>query len=166
MSAQVAMESSAAAVVTRRQPLLTKTAVTSCTLNDNRFHAKNESTGGSWSRMGETTGECAAVCCCCPCAMMDLLILAVYRLPTGLWRKKKRKRLLTKRRKSSSEDRKNRRKSNSFGFYTDEEEEEEEESGEGEDYRGKNDAVEWDNEMWERFYGAGFWRSASQREDD
>ncbi|KAK6119827.1 hypothetical protein DH2020_046422 [Rehmannia glutinosa] len=32
--------------------------------------------------------------------------------------------------------------------------------------RGKNDVVDWDNEMWNRFHGAGFWRSVSQRKDD
>lgn len=166
MSAQVAMESSTATAAVRRQQLLT-VEVASWTLKDNRFDAKNESTSGSCSRMGETTGECAAVCCCCPCAMLHLLILAVYRLPIGLWRKKKRKKLLRKKRKSLSEEKENQWKTDTVGFYTDDgDEEEEEESADGEDYRGKNDAVHWDNELCDRFYGAGFWRSASQRRND
>ncbi|KAL0370243.1 UNVERIFIED_CONTAM: hypothetical protein Sangu_0342400 [Sesamum angustifolium] len=47
-----------------------------------------------------------------------------------------------------------------------EEEEEEKEAVRGEDCRRENDAVDGDNEMWERFYWAGFWRSDSQRGDD
>ncbi|KAL0370244.1 UNVERIFIED_CONTAM: hypothetical protein Sangu_0342500 [Sesamum angustifolium] len=82
----------------RRQPLLT-TAVTPWTTTEHRLEAKNGSSNGRWSRIGETAGECAAVCCCCPCGMVHLLILAVYRLPAGLWRKKKRERLLKKKRK-------------------------------------------------------------------
>lgn len=40
------------------------------------------------------------------------------------------------------------------------------ESTEDEDRGGENDVVDWDNEVWDRFYGAGFWRSASQRSDE
>ncbi|GFP89464.1 hypothetical protein PHJA_001090000 [Phtheirospermum japonicum] len=98
--------------------------------------------------MGEAAGECAAVCCCCPCAVAHLLILAVYRVPRGIWRKKKRKSLLRKKRRNSSEEKENQRSINSSGFNG-----------------GDDDDVEWDNEMWDRF-GAGFWRSGSQRKDD
>ncbi|KAK4441351.1 hypothetical protein Salat_0470000 [Sesamum alatum] len=157
MRGKVAVVSSAAA---RRQPLLT-TAVTPWTTADHRFEAKNGSTNGGWSRVGETAGECAAVCCCCPCGMVHLLILAVYRLPAGLWRKKRRERLLRKKTKFLSRGKENQRKTNSFRlFYMDYDDEEEE------DCRGKNDDVDWDNEMLDRFYWAGFWRSGSQRGDD
>ncbi|CAN6450234.1 unnamed protein product [Victoria cruziana] len=40
---------------------------------------------------GGTAAECAAVCCCCPCGLVDLLVLAVVRLPAGLCRKALRK---------------------------------------------------------------------------
>ncbi|XP_012835166.1 PREDICTED: uncharacterized protein LOC105955905 [Erythranthe guttata] len=154
MSGKTAVESTAAAAA-RMQPVLTSP--------NQRFAAKNGGGVRRGTKMGETAGECAAVCCCCPCGMMHLLILAVYRLPVGLWRKKRRNRLLRKKRKhsSSSEVEENHRKTNSFGFYGGDEE-----STEDDDCSGQNDAVDWDNEMWDRFYGAGFWRSASQRNDD
>ncbi|KAL2240025.1 E3 ubiquitin-protein ligase SINA-like 2 [Sesamum indicum] len=180
----------------RLQPLLT-TAVTPCTTTEHRLEAKSGSTNGRWSRMGETAGECAAVCCCCPCGMVDLLILAVYRLPAGLWRKKKRERLLRKKSKFLSHEKENQRKTNSFRLFymnydveeeeeEDEEKEEEEEDEEkeeeeededededeekeavcGDDCRRENDAVDWDYEMWDRFYWTGFWRSDSQKGGD
>ncbi|KAE8009642.1 hypothetical protein FH972_006068 [Carpinus fangiana] len=34
-----------------------------------------------------TTAECAAVCCCCPCGLVNLLYLAIYKVPSTLcWR--------------------------------------------------------------------------------
>ncbi|XP_057782070.1 uncharacterized protein LOC131000271 [Salvia miltiorrhiza] len=108
---------------------------------------------GGKSRVGETTGDCAAVCCCCPCAVVHLLVLAVYRLPAGIWRKHRRKRLLSKTTDNKLEI--NRRQSAA-----------DERGGEcmhgGENY----DAVGWDNEMWRRFYWGGFWRSDSRGADD
>ncbi|CAI9768592.1 unnamed protein product [Fraxinus pennsylvanica] len=131
----------------------------------------NNNIGGNHrgSRMGETAGECAAVWCCCPCAMMHLLILAVYRLPAGLWRKKKRKRLLKlKKRKNSSEEKENPAKKKSGIQFdlgeTDESTEVEDCSNNNHD--GKSETLDWDREMWDRFYGAGFWRSTSQRDGD
>lgn len=55
-------------------------------------------------------------------------------------------------------------KPNAVGFYGGDGEGESTE--EDEDCGGKNDVVDWDNEMWSQFYGAGFWRSESQRKDD
>ncbi|KAL2536013.1 hypothetical protein Fot_17404 [Forsythia ovata] len=177
MAGKIAIESAVvAASLTRRQPLL----ITSPKIKDGSY--RNDKTGGDGSRrgsrMGETAGECAAVCCCCPCAMMHLLVLAIYRLPTGLckkaWREKKRKRLLKKKRKNSSlEEKENQRKirttsrMNMFGFDSDYDDEDDE-STDGEDYKNidKNDAVDWDKEMWDSFYEAGFWRSASQRAEN
>ncbi|XP_041994143.1 uncharacterized protein LOC121744612 [Salvia splendens] len=142
----------AAAESAKRQPLLTTTASPS--------QCGGAKIGRRGSRMGETAGECAAVCCCCPCAMVHLLILAVFRLPRGLWRKKKRKMLLRKkkRRNSLEEAADERRRSDSIGC-------DEAEEGD-EDREAENDVVDWDNEVWDRFYGAGFWRSASQRNDE
>ncbi|KAG6417236.1 hypothetical protein SASPL_119389 [Salvia splendens] len=141
----------AAAESAKRQPLLTGTASPSqC------GGAKIGSSVRRGSRMGETAGECAAVCCCCPCAMVHLLILAVFRLPRGLWRKMLLRK--KKRRKSLEAAADERRRSDSIGG--DEAEEEEEDGG------NENDVVDWDNEVWDRFYGAGFWRSASQRNDE
>ncbi|KAH7512280.1 hypothetical protein FEM48_Zijuj12G0073900 [Ziziphus jujuba var. spinosa] len=65
----------------RRQPLLN---------NNSRGSSRN-------SRFAEvaggTTASCAALCCCCPCGLVNLLVLAIYKLPAGLCRralKKKR----------------------------------------------------------------------------
>ncbi|XP_047952661.1 uncharacterized protein LOC125198343 [Salvia hispanica] len=96
---------------------------------------------GGKSRVGQTAGECAAVCCCCPCAVVHFLVLAVYRLPAGIWRKKQRR----KRNKDqiSAAGLENRR--------------EEEQSPAGED----DDAVGWDDETLRRFDWGGFWRTES-----
>ncbi|KAH6772986.1 hypothetical protein C2S51_011390 [Perilla frutescens var. frutescens] len=163
MSRVTALESPASGAAARRQPLLTRTVTSSEASSEcaGATHGVGRSRRGS--RMGETAGECAAVCCCCPCAMLHLIILAVYRLPRGLWGKKKRKRLLRKKRRNSSEETANRRKSMSLGLSGGDEVDE---STEDEDRGGENDVVDWDNEVWDRFYGAGFWRSASQRSDE
>ncbi|KAL9143316.1 hypothetical protein ABFS82_14G227800 [Erythranthe guttata] len=138
------------------QSALDSSAETSSSLKDSRFDAVLDTAdsggGGIWSRMGEATGECAAVCCCCPCTVMHLFILAVFRLPAALWRRKKkarRRRLLRKKMKCPPLEKANQQKLEDGG-----------------DCRGKNDAVEWDSEMWELFYGGGFWRSASQRDKE
>eukprot|EP01018_Ginkgo_biloba_P010698 Gb_40443 [translate_table: standard] len=64
----------------RNQPLLLKE-----TMENTRF---GEVAGG-------TTAECAAVCCC-PCALVNLLVLALVKLPAGLckraYKKNRRKR--------------------------------------------------------------------------
>nr|GMD03079.1 uncharacterized protein LOC109191620 [Ipomoea batatas] len=50
---------------------------------------------------GGTAAGCAMVCCCCPCAVLDFLVFAFYRVPVGLcrkaWRRRKQKQLLMKR---------------------------------------------------------------------
>ncbi|TKY66997.1 hypothetical protein E2542_SST09888 [Spatholobus suberectus] len=63
---------------------------------------------------GGAAADCAAVCCCCPCAVLNLVVLAVYRVPAGLVKKaahKRRRRRLPKndvvllqRQRSSSVD--------------------------------------------------------------
>ncbi|KAA8550121.1 hypothetical protein F0562_001805 [Nyssa sinensis] len=68
--------------VNRSQPLLTPEP----SPKDDK-HRIGEVAGG-------TAAECAAICCCCPCGLMNLLLLAVYKVPKGLCKKalKKRKR--------------------------------------------------------------------------
>lgn len=49
---------------------------------------------------GGTAAECAAVCCCCPCGLVNLLLVAVVKLPAGLCRRainRRRRRLRAKR---------------------------------------------------------------------
>lgn len=36
----------------------------------------------------------------------------------------------------------------------------------GEDDDGVREAADFETEMWDRFYGTGFWRTPSQREED
>ncbi|CAN1770150.1 hypothetical protein LINPERHAP1_LOCUS11523 [Linum perenne] len=47
-------------------------------------------------RIGEVAGgaaaECAAVCCCCPCTLMNIVVMAIYKVPACLCRKAKKRR--------------------------------------------------------------------------
>ncbi|EYU45228.1 hypothetical protein MIMGU_mgv1a021343mg, partial [Erythranthe guttata] len=82
-----------------------------------------------------------AVCCCFPCGMMHLLILVVYCLPVSMWRKKRKH-------SSSEENQQKLIRSDSTPPMRN---------------RPKTTI---DNKTWDRFYGDGFWRSSSQRNDD
>ncbi|KAL6340568.1 hypothetical protein AAG906_010476 [Vitis piasezkii] len=116
-----------------------------------RERKEQEDRGGGW----RTAAECAAICCCCPCGVMNLLILAVYKLPAGLCRKMWRRRNL--RRKKRNALLQQRPSAGPPTCSCDEGNVQMIERG------GKN-GVDLDDEMWARFYGAGFWRSSSQRE--
>lgn len=71
---------------------------------------------------------------------------------------------MRKKRKILSEEKQNDLRRNfSFGLYMIDEEEEEEDAVA--DDSGKIDAGEWEDEIRERFYGAGFWRSHTKRYD-
>ncbi|KAK2999884.1 hypothetical protein RJ639_023314 [Escallonia herrerae] len=141
--------------VNRRQPLLT---------------GQNSSSRGSVrfaEVAGGTTAECAAVCCCCPCGIVNLLVLAVYKLPAGLCRRalrrKRRRRLMKKgllQQGGSSHQ--------SRCGCDDTEMQIHPVSMPAADKLLKSpesdkDVMELEKEMWERFYGTGFWRSPSQR---
>ncbi|KAB1200015.1 hypothetical protein CJ030_MR0G008640 [Morella rubra] len=134
---------------------------------------KTQASSGS-SRLAEvaggTTAECAAVCCCCPCGLAHLLYLAIYKLPSGLcraaMRKKRRQKLVKKgllqprpRRCSCGCD------GNEIHMHpvvTFDGLSLETKSMRKEEL--EKEAMELEKEMWERFYGSGFWRSNSQRE--
>ncbi|MCD9646614.1 hypothetical protein HAX54_036615 [Datura stramonium] len=129
--------------------------------------------GSAHKRIGEMAGgtaaECAMVCCCCPCAVMHLLVLAVYKVPTGLcrkiWRKKKRERLLRKKKKQEDSWKSMKNNKNIlFGAYDDDDDDDKKFDGKDDD--GLREAADFETEMWDRFYGAGFWRAPSQREED
>ncbi|KAG2318000.1 hypothetical protein Bca52824_021122 [Brassica carinata] len=145
---------------------------------------------------GGTTASCAAVWCCCPCGIVNLLVLAVYRVPRGICRRAlrshRRKQLvkngvLPPLPSDGKGERVQRVFQNSefaiFPLDSNEVSEEEEEDGFFDPkYFGKPPAVAaeltkdgetdgedeavlaLEKEMWKRFYGAGFWRSPSQRE--
>nr|GEX49923.1 hypothetical protein CTI12_AA409240 [Tanacetum cinerariifolium] len=105
---------------------------------------------------GGTTAECAAVVCCFPCTVVNFLVLAVYKVPAGLCRKalrRKRRRRMMKQGlvigvSSASSDCDADVTEERFVVNKMDVDEE---------------FVELENEMWEKFYGTGFWRSLSQR---
>ncbi|KAG6430680.1 hypothetical protein SASPL_108752 [Salvia splendens] len=113
---------------------------------------------------GGTTAECAAVCCCCPCGMLNLAVLAVYKLPAGLCRKalrKQRQRQLLKR---------GILRSHGYGCdYDDDEYFLRLHSGNSSVVTtfesGNIQVIELEKQMMDKFYGAGFWRSPSQKSD-
>ncbi|CAE6088278.1 unnamed protein product [Arabidopsis arenosa] len=109
---------------------------------------------------GGTTASCAALCLCAPCSVVNLVVLAVYKLPRGLCRRAirriRRRRLAKKECLESGELGKV--GSSQFAVHPlesrdDEEEEEEDEA-----------VIALEKEMWSRFYSGGFWRSLSQAE--
>jgi len=112
---------------------------------------------------GNATAACAAVCCCVPCSVMDVVVLAAYKVPAGLVRKamhKRKRRLLQKKNKKTEalldhgpDDVSGPRPRPSL----------EEHLSVAAD---KSEATtKLEEEMWAQFNGTGFWRSASQRLD-
>lgn len=117
---------------------------------------------------GVTTAECTAIFCCCPCCIVELLVVAIYKVPANLCsralRFKQRRWLLKKKSKMQP-----RRRRCQCGYDEtdaqihpvvcfDEIETTVRRSVETEAI------VELEKEMWHKFYGGGFWRSISQRE--
>lgn len=125
----------------RKQPLLNQNN------DDNHNHRR---------RIGEVAGgataECAVMCCCIPVAIINLLILAVYKVPAGLgkkvWRRKKKKRLLKKRRENFGSGRGMNSGSDEFDGCVES----------GLDFE--------DDEKWDELYGTGFWRVPSLKNED
>ncbi|CAI0541688.1 unnamed protein product [Linum tenue] len=129
-------------------------------------------------RAGEVAGgaaaECVAVCCCCPCTLMNIVVLAVYKVPAGLCRKarKRQQRLRRMKLQQSQHGLLAPTTSSSGGRSREELEREirelvERAAAAAEDVGGAEttaEAEDLEKEMWDRFYGTGFWRSPSQRE--
>nr|CAD1841619.1 unnamed protein product [Ananas comosus var. bracteatus] len=120
---------------------------------------------------GGTAAGCAAVCCCCPCAVVDLVVTAVVRLPAGLCRRAMRARAARRRRarapgllaaapeRRGGGDAAAAAEKDGVEFYL--------HLHQAEAATGaEEEASETEKEMWKRFYGAGFWRSPSQVEDE
>ncbi|OIS99311.1 PREDICTED: uncharacterized protein LOC109231790 [Nicotiana attenuata] len=112
---------------------------------------------------GGATAGCAAVACCCPCGIVNLLVLAVYKVPAGLCRKalrKKRRNRLSKKGLLPSKGHSGCDEMELIHSYPI--------SSPiavvgGGNLESDKDALELEKEMWDKFYGAGFWRSPSQR---
>ncbi|XP_077226246.1 uncharacterized protein LOC143859418 [Tasmannia lanceolata] len=125
----------------RRQPLLSK--------NSPRFA---EVAGG-------TAAECAAICCCFPCGLLNLLVLAVVKLPAGLCRRALKKK-----------SRKNQRSKSKIALLTPKRSDDSElqiQQTVSADMLlpGMSPVLsDMELEMWAQLYGTGFWRNPSERE--
>lgn len=132
---------------------------------------------GAGEVAGGAAAECTAVCCCCPCAILDLVVLAVYRVPAGLFRKalNRRRRHIKKNGVSVKKNGVSVNKNDVVLLQP-----QRSSSGAGNDFRidsislqerlekdrsadEKSEEVTLEKEMWARFAGTGFWRSDSQR---
>ncbi|CAK7329257.1 unnamed protein product [Dovyalis caffra] len=150
------------------QPLLTETTG-SKTIQRGEGREKNSErtkTHSFGEMAGGTAAGCAAVCCCCPCTVINLLVLAVYKVPVCLCKKAKiRQRLM---RKKKQKERSLLSPTGRGGSREEELEEERETVEKGEccdhhNHDGETAAADLDKEMLDQFYGTGFWRSPSQR---
>ncbi|TYI87049.1 hypothetical protein E1A91_D04G108900v1 [Gossypium mustelinum] len=145
----------------RRQPLLhsRSNSVDSCiTPRGNTNLRFGEVCGG-------TTADVAAVCCCCPCGLANLVVLAIYKVPAGLYRRALRQKWLRKLHKKGLLQPKN----HGAHFRCNDPELlclEDYFQDAGVSEETEKAAVELENEMWQRFYGTGFWRSPSQKEGE
>ncbi|MED6183988.1 hypothetical protein PIB30_043019 [Stylosanthes scabra] len=124
---------------------------------------------------GGATAECAAVFCCLPCAVMDLLVLTVYKLPAGLVKKAivKRDRRRIQKKKRTTQMQQNKQNCGVSVMAAPENKKEGltllEEHLSAEEAEGMvvikstTEEDDMEKEMWARFNGMGFWRSTSQR---
>ena len=158
----------------RQQVLLTPQPSTS-SISSSSTSTSTSSSSSRSSRLAEVVGstaaECTAICCCCPCSVVNLVYMAVYKVPSGLcrrvMRKKKRQQLIKKgllppqRRQCTcgcdeTEIQIHPAAMNGLNDMDKKEEEEEDES--------KSEVMKLEKEMWERFCSTGFWRSPSHME--
>ena len=112
--------------------------------------------------VGGTTAEMAAVCCCFPIAVVDFVVLTMYKVPAGLarnaMRRSKSQRSFVMKRSDSI---------SSVGSLGDSELSMHPAVIAAAERFMKpevdKDAVAMENEMWDKFYESGFWRSPSGR---
>jgi len=151
----------------RRQPLLQQ--------------SKNSLRAGTSTRLGEAVGGTAAVCCCAPCAVANIVYLAIYKVPATLCLRalKKRRQRHRRRIQASGEGMFPAKRRCTCGCCDDVVGARVHPtcSDDDETYRGvkseslgvqeeDKDVVELEKEMWDTFYETGFWRSSSQRNKD
>ncbi|ESW17904.1 hypothetical protein PHAVU_007G278000 [Phaseolus vulgaris] len=150
------------AVSRRRQPLL----------------QQSHSYPQAGTRLGEAVGGTAAVCCCFSFGLANMVYLAVYKVPASLFQKALRR----KRRRLQSmgeglEMAAHVRRCTCgccddimglgrlYPLCSDDEGDVAAVMRRRSVAEKDADVVELENEMWERFYGSGFWRSPSQRNE-
>ncbi|XP_010248041.1 PREDICTED: uncharacterized protein LOC104590965 [Nelumbo nucifera] len=107
---------------------------------------------------GRTAADCAVICCCCPCGLVNLLVLAVYKVPTGLCRRalRKHKKLKQRRRCSCGRD-ETEMQIHRVSFET-----LVADNSENSELIDDREVGQLEKEMLERFHNTGFWRSPSQ----
>ncbi|KAL6976497.1 hypothetical protein U1Q18_025288 [Sarracenia purpurea var. burkii] len=162
MRRQIVVQSPA--LVNRRQPLIVERPSPAKAKEDKR---------GVGEVAGGTAAECAAIFCCCPCTVMNLLVLAVYKVPTGLcrkaWKKKKKRQKLKKKKVLLQQQHQQQQQQQSAKIgppsMSDSSEIEKSDVDDAGSDRSTSTADDFESEMWDLFHGAGFWRSASQREE-
>ncbi|KAK8487198.1 hypothetical protein V6N13_009423 [Hibiscus sabdariffa] len=157
--------------VQRRQPFLQSRSSNSSRSSTVFLGGCGSSSSRNMAKFGEfcggTTAGCAAICCCCPCSVANLLVLAFYKVPAGLWRRALRLKRRRKLRKKGLIQPKNHQ-----GHCGNDDNSELQICLEDilPDVKATEEAekavLELEKEMWQRFYGAGFWRSPSQREGE
>lgn len=122
---------------------------------------------------GGATAECAAVACCCPCSVLKLLVLVMYKVPAGLFRKalrhKRRRRIMKKEGLlpapglGKSDIKEVEICTVMSGDSVMMVKSLEKNDGVMEVLEKDDGMMKLDKEMWEQFYQTGFWRSPSQR---
>ncbi|KAB2065682.1 hypothetical protein ERO13_A09G100800v2 [Gossypium hirsutum] len=120
-----------------------------CSPDDLKTERKGRNYGGM---VGGSAAECTAVCCCFPLTIMELLVLGLYKVPTGLCKK-------ACRRKKG--------KSKSHGFHPTSSSEDQDTElhqmvGNADD--GSRVTVDSEDKKSDRFFGTGFWRDPSEKE--
>ncbi|CAL0326694.1 unnamed protein product [Lupinus luteus] len=121
--------------------------------------------------IGGTAADCVAVCCCFPCGLANFVILAVYKLPAGLCRRvlKKRSRQRTVKEGRSPPIKRHHCSCgccdvNSLRVHPMCEDDAYDIKTLHSIEHNDKDAMALEEEMWDRFYSTGFWRSSSRRE--
>ncbi|CAI9289699.1 unnamed protein product [Lactuca saligna] len=114
-------------------------------------------------RMGEVVGgaaaEVTAVCCCFPCAFVDFMVLTMYKVPTGLCRNAIRRRRSRMNHRNGAGVGERRNIDDELAMHP-------AVTAAAERFVAPeldSDVAALENEMWEKFYESGFWRSSSGR---
>ncbi|GAU20918.1 hypothetical protein TSUD_24810 [Trifolium subterraneum] len=141
---------------------------------------QSKSSAKAGTHLGEAVGGTAAVCCCCPFALANVVYLAVYKVPATIcYRVLKKNKQRRHRRVQSAGDVMYAAKRRCTCGCCDEvgvlvhpacsDDEVDLNRGVKSESVGveeDKDVMELEKEMWETFYGTGFWRSSSQRNKD
>ncbi|XP_074590697.1 uncharacterized protein LOC141846560 [Curcuma longa] len=114
---------------------------------------------------GETAAECAAVLCCFPCCLASLVVVSAVKLPSAIVQRARRRR----RRQVRLKEKRTKANEYKVGAFHDDENNilggfilEAAESLPAN--TTSEEVVKLEKDMIAKFYGAGFWRSPSQRE--